>query len=61
VRPDQGGELGDFVVSMDFDAAVVEPPRHGLFRLLDEIADVLDLPGGRARPELNRFWKAARP
>ena len=58
VRPDEGAQLGDRVAVMEFDAAAVEPPRHGLLRRLDELADVLDLPGGCAGPKLHRLRKA---
>jgi hypothetical protein len=50
VRPDKSAQLADRVAMMDFDAAVVKPPRHGLTRPFDESADVLDLPRCRARP-----------
>jgi hypothetical protein len=42
---------------MNFDAAVVKPPRHGLFRFFDESADVFDLPGSRTRAKLYRLWE----
>jgi hypothetical protein len=42
---------------MELDAAAIEPPRHGLLRRLDELPDILDLPGGRARPELHGLGK----
>ena len=35
VRADEGGQLADRVAVMEFDAAVVEPPRHVLLRSLD--------------------------
>ena len=60
VNPEEVSKFGDLVWAMDFDAAAIKPPRHGLLRLLDNTADVLDLPGGRARPQLHRLWKPPR-
>jgi len=53
MHPQKSGDFGYVIVEMDFDAAAIEPLRHGLRHALDEIADVLDLPGRRARPELH--------
>ena len=50
MRADSGGKFGDRVGPVDFDAAVVKPPRHRLLYQFDELADVLDFPGGGARP-----------
>ena len=55
VRPDAGAQLADRAALMEFDAAAVEPLRRGLLRRLDELADALDLPRSRARPELYRL------
>src|SRR5271170_1992160 len=32
VRPDEGAQLADRVAMMEFDAAAIEPPRHGATR-----------------------------
>ena len=58
VRPDEGAQFADRVAVMELDAAVVEPPRHVLRRSFYKSADVLDFPGGGARPQLHRFGKA---
>ena len=58
MRPDEGAQLGDRVAVMEFDAAAVEPPRHGLLRRLNELADVLDLPDGCPRAQLHRLREA---
>jgi hypothetical protein len=49
------------VVAMDLGPArIAAPALHGsAVQLLDEGADILDLPGRGARPELYRLGKAA--
>src|SRR5271156_939736 len=54
----QGGDFGDGVGAMDFDATEIEPPRHGLTRLFNEAADIFDLPGGGAGPKFYRLGKS---
>jgi hypothetical protein len=49
MRADNVRELSDRVVAMDFDAAVVEPPRHRSFHSVNEGADVAHSPSCRAR------------